>query len=84
MKTPFRVGRATAGVAFLLAVPVLRGRLLRAVAVWFGLSHLVAAATGYRGCPELGAIASLFTDEPVRVGCGPWRRLDRLIARLAA
>lgn len=58
MKTPFRVGRATAGVAFLLAVPVLRGRLLRAVAVWFGLSHLTAAATGYRGCPELGAIAS--------------------------
>lgn len=44
---------------------------------WFGLSHLVAAGTGYPGCPELGAIPSLIAGREVRVGCVPWRIVDR-------
>ena len=40
-------------------------------------SHLVAARTGYPGCPELGAIPSMLLRRDVRVGCVPWRILDR-------
>lgn len=44
---------------------------------WFGISHLVAAQTGYAGCPELGAIASLLLRRDVPIGCAPWRIADR-------
>ena len=50
--------------------------LVAAGAGWFGLSHLVAAGTGYPGCPELGAIPSLLARREVRVGCVPWRIVD--------
>jgi hypothetical protein len=44
---------------------------------WFGASHLVAARTGYGGCPELGAIPSVILGRDVQVGCVPWRIADR-------
>ncbi|MBA3421254.1 MAG: hypothetical protein H0U12_05080 [Thermoleophilaceae bacterium] len=55
-------------------------RLVAPVALaagWLGASHLVAAATSYRGCPELGAIPSLVLGRRVETRCGPWARLDR-------
>jgi hypothetical protein len=56
-------------VAWGLAIPSL----------WLGISHLVAAATAYRGCPEVGAIASLVLRRRVITTCAPWERLDRRI-----
>jgi hypothetical protein len=47
--------------------------------LWLGVSHLVAAATAYRGCPEVGAIASLVLRRHVITTCAPWERLDRRI-----
>jgi hypothetical protein len=47
--------------------------------LWLGLSHLVAAATAYRGCPEVGAIASLGLRRHVITTCAPWERFDRRI-----
>jgi hypothetical protein len=46
---------------------------------WFGASHLVAARTGYAGCPELGAILSLVGGRDVQVGCVRWRIADRAL-----
>ena len=43
---------------------------------WFGATHVVAAATAYPGCPELGAVPSLLLRRSVKIGCGPWRWLD--------
>jgi hypothetical protein len=57
--------------------------LLWALAIpslWLGVSHLVAAATAYRGCPEIGAIPSLLLRRTVITNCTPWERLDRRIA----
>jgi hypothetical protein len=51
--------------------------LFSAVAAWFGLSHLAAAATGYAGCPELGAIPSLLLRRHVSTRCVPWENIDR-------
>jgi len=51
--------------------------LLGVGAGWFGVSHLVAARTGYAGCPELGAIPTLVKGREVKVGCVPWRIADR-------
>jgi hypothetical protein len=56
-------------VAWGLAIPSL----------WLGISHLVAAATAYRGCPEVGAIASLVLRRHVITTCTPWERFDRRI-----
>jgi hypothetical protein len=56
-------------VAWALAIPSL----------WLGVSHLVAAATAYRGCPEVGAIASLVLRRHVITTCAPWERFDRRI-----
>ena len=53
------------------------GLVAAAAAGWFGASHLVAARTGYPGCPELGAIPSLLAGRDVRVRCVPWRTVDR-------
>ena len=47
--------------------------------VWFGASHIVAALTGYRGCPELGAIPSVFMRQSLATRCTPWDRFDRLL-----
>jgi hypothetical protein len=51
--------------------------------LWLGLSHLVAAVTGYRGCPEIGAIPSLILGRRVMTQCAPWERLDRRIGTAA-
>jgi len=56
-------------VAWSLAIPSL----------WLGFSHLVAAATAYRGCPEVGAIPSLLLRRHVITTCAPWERLDQRI-----
>jgi len=57
-----RAARALAGGA-LLALTAAAARApsplnaaMAGAAGWLGVSHLVAAATGYNGCPELGAI----------------------------
>jgi len=78
-----RSARATVGVASLaLAILVRRragvlGVVGAAGAAWFGASHLVAARTGYGGCPELGAIPSVLLGREVHVACVPWRLADR-------
>jgi hypothetical protein len=55
------------GMAWLLAV----------VAVWFGISHVIAGWIAYPDCPELGAIATLVTRRYIATRCGPWVTLDR-------
>src|SRR5438132_13065611 len=88
-----RGARALAGVAFIgqvgllytwplgvLAKVGLPGLVLwplAALGLWLGISHLVAAATGYRGCPEIGAIASLLLRRRVSTVCKPWERFDQ-------
>jgi hypothetical protein len=78
-----RVARAVIGVGSLVIAVRARRRpgalsaLRVASAGWFGISHLVAAQTGYSGCPELGAIPSLVLRRDVQVGCVPWRLADR-------
>ncbi len=52
---------------------------LALAALWFGASHVVASVTGYRGCPELGAIPSLFLRRPLATRCTPWERFDRVL-----
>lgn len=85
-----RRARGIAGVLLLglaagLAVLALTGWVLiwpiTLLAAWFGASHLVAAVTGYYGCPELGAIPSLLARRHVSTSCGPWERLDRWLTR---
>lgn len=85
-----RLARALAGVVFLLLAGALATRSLPGgvalwpvalVPTWYGISHLVAAQIGYRGCPELGAIPSVWLGRPVATGCGPWDRIDRLLPR---
>jgi hypothetical protein len=78
-----RSARTVIGVAS-LGLAVLAARrsgvlsvLGAAGAGWFGASHLVAARTGYAGCPELGAIPSVIIGRDVQVGCVPWRIADR-------
>jgi hypothetical protein len=56
-------------VAWGLAIPSL----------WLGISHLVAAATAYRGCPEVGAIPSLILRRRVITSCRPWEQIDQRI-----
>jgi hypothetical protein len=49
---------------------------LAAVTGWIGATHVLAAATAYPGCPELGAVPSLLLGRRVKIGCAPWRWLD--------
>jgi hypothetical protein len=86
LSRPARRARATAGLGFLALAGALGSRQLPGrialwpaalVPTWFGISHLVAGVTGYRGCPELGAIPSVLLDRPVTTNCGPWERIDR-------
>lgn len=88
-----RTARAVAGAAFIaqagvlyvgpvallsrVGVPQPVRRVLAALGFWFGLSHLVAAATSYRGCPEVGAVASVVFRRRIVTTCKPWQRLDR-------
>jgi hypothetical protein len=78
-----RSARAVVGVAS-LTVAVFAARSSGVIGVlgavgtgWFGASHLVAARTGYAGCPELGAIPSVALGRELQVGCVPWRIADR-------
>ncbi|MDQ3985900.1 MAG: hypothetical protein M3280_05320 [Actinomycetota bacterium] len=79
-----RSARALAGLLFLGASAaswrVKATRPLSIIGTWFGVSHLVAGATGFSGCPEKGAIPSLILRRDVYTGCGPWERIDRYLA----
>jgi hypothetical protein len=94
-----RVARATVGVLVIagvgllylwpiallpkLGVPGFVAWALAIPSLWLGLSHLVAAVTAYRGCPEVGAIPSLLLRRHVTTTCAPWERLDRRLGRRA-
>jgi hypothetical protein len=69
--------RAVAGLGFLALAAWVPLWPLSLLAGWFGISHIVAAATGYRGCPEMGAIASVLLRRRVATVCKPWERFDR-------
>lgn len=75
-----RVARAAAGVAMLaVSASLLRrgwARPAGAVGAWFGATHLVAAATAFNGCPEVGAVPSLLLRRDIATECGPWQWLD--------
>jgi hypothetical protein len=84
-----RAARACLGLAQLalggsLASRKLPGRIalwpVALVPTWFGISHLIAAMIGYRGCPELGAIPTVMLGRPVGTVCEFWARLDRRLA----
>jgi hypothetical protein len=86
-----RRARAIAGVGFLAVAGGMASRQLPGkislwpaaiVPTWFGIAHLVAAVTGYEGCPELGAIPSVMLDRHVGSDCGLWDRIDRQVERL--
>jgi len=88
-----RRARATTGFGFLALAGALGSRQapgrvapwpLALVPTWFGISHLVAGVTGYRGCPELGAIPSVMLGRPVTTSCRPWELIDRLVDRWPA
>ena len=88
-----RGARATAGLVFVgsagvlytwplallvdIGLPRLVAWPLALATLWLGVSHLVASATGYRGCPEIGAIPSLLLRRDVVTSCKPWERFDR-------
>lgn len=82
LSEPQRRARGLAGLGLLgLAAAALRwprtlGIPTSLAAGWLGAAHLVAAAIGYRGCPELGAIPTLLLGRRVETRCGPWERLD--------
>lgn len=85
-----RGARAISGVGFLAFAGALGSRQapagvalwpLALVPTWFGISHLIASVTGYRGCPELGAIPSIMLARPIATGCGPWEWIDRELGR---
>ncbi len=82
LSEPQRRARGLAGVG-LLGLAAARLRWAWALSLptslaagWLGASHLVAAAIGYRGCPELGAIPTLVLGRRVETRCGPWQLLD--------
>ena len=80
-----RLCRAIAGLMFfVLALSLAHGAARWpflwfgfALLLWFGVSHVVAAITGYSGCPELGSIPSVILRRHVGTYCGPWTRLDQ-------
>ena len=76
-----RWARLIAGVVLLslaLTLPLAGAgwNVLVVIAGWFGVTHVLAAAMAYPGCPELGAVPSLLLRRWVRIGCTPWRWLD--------
>jgi hypothetical protein len=92
MNSRGRVARAVAGLAWLAGGGLLATRKLPGeialwpaslVPTWFGISHLVAAVIAYRGCPELGAIPTVFLGRPVPTVCEVWERIDKGISGAA-
>lgn len=84
-----RWARLIVGVALLLATLALPwsgvgGITLAVIVGWIGATHVLAAATAYPGCPELGAVPSLLLGRWVKIGCGPWRWLDAKLRLTAA
>jgi len=86
MERPARAARAGVGLAQLAFAGSIASRTLPGgvalwplalVPTWFGISHLIAALIGYRGCPELGAIPTVMLGRPVGTQCEFWARLDR-------
>jgi hypothetical protein len=77
------VGLAQLALAGSLASRRMPGRValwpVALVPTWFGISHLIAAVIGYRGCPELGAIPTVMLGRPVGTGCEFWDRIDRRV-----
>lgn len=89
MRGAARCSRVAAGALFLALAGAMGSRRLPGgvalwpaslVPTWFGISHLLAGATAYEGCPELGAIPSVLLGRPVQTSCEPWRRMDRWAA----
>ena len=80
LNMPQRLARAAAGAAFGGLAAASRQRRWAyapgAVAAWFGVSHLLAAYTGFDGCPELGAVPSVVLGRKVATECGPWEWID--------
>lgn len=82
LSDPQRAARAAVGAGVtLLALGSLRSvtfarGLVASGLGWFGVSHLVAAATRYNGCPERGAIPSLLLGRHVPTRCSPWETID--------
>jgi hypothetical protein len=88
LRSRHRVARAIFGIGCLalawaaLLVPLaIVSWPLALIAGWLGVSHIVAAATGYADCPELGAIPSIVLRRYVWTRCGPWERMDRWLDR---
>jgi hypothetical protein len=88
LDAPARRTRARMGAGFLLIatlVAVLAGWRwfwlwpLAFLVAWFGASFLVAAATRYPGCPEVGAIPSLVLRRRLVTRCPPMERLDHTV-----
>lgn len=76
-----RWARLVAGLVLLVIAVALPwfgiGWIVPALAFgWFGTANVVAAATAYPGCPELGAVPSLLRRRNVKTGCAPWRWVD--------
>jgi len=76
-----RSARAIAGVGFLgLAALVKRSALSSSPVAtalgWFGATHLLAVATAFNGCPELGVVPTLLLRRDVATECGPWEWVD--------
>jgi hypothetical protein len=80
-----RWARAATGAGFLLLAGAMASRRhprwislwpAAVVPTWFGVAHLVAGVTGYRGCPELGAIPSAMLGREVATDCRLWERID--------
>jgi hypothetical protein len=46
------------------------------MAIWFGATHILAAATAFSGCPELRAAPSFVLRRDVATERGPWDWLD--------
>lgn len=81
-----RAARAIVGAGFLAVAGAIATRNtpggialwpVALVPTWFGISHLVAAQIGYPGCPELGAIPSVFYGQTITTQCRPWEKTDR-------
>lgn len=86
-----RLARLLAGLGFLalagwlwafagLDLPL---ALLALVPAWFGLSHVLAAAVAYQGCPELGVVPALLLRRPFATNCTAWRLIDRAIGAVS-
>ena len=79
-----RIARLLVGLGFLLWAisqpwSSVASILVVALLAWFGVSHVLAAAMAYPGCPELGAVASLLLRRSLKIACGPWQWFDKCL-----